>query len=83
VELQIVSIYAGTKGHLDRLKVSAVRAFEVHLHRYAQQEAAATLSRIVETGTLDEQTEAELTQICKTAVERFLKEQPEASLAQH
>ncbi len=83
VELQIVSIYAGTKGHLDRLKVSAVRAFELQLHRFAQQEAAATLSRIVETGTLDEQSAAELTQTCKTAVERFIKEHPEASVAEH
>ena len=83
VELQIVSIYAGTKGHLDRLKVSALRAFEGHLHRLAQQEGAATLGRVIETGALDEQTAEELTQICKTAVERFLKEHPEASLAEH
>jgi len=82
VELQIVSIFAGTKGHLDRLKVSAVRTFEVHLHRFAQQEASATLARIVETGALDEQTAEELTQLCKTAVERFIKEHPEASLGE-
>jgi len=60
----------------------AVRAFEVYLHRFAQQEAAATLSRVVATGALDEQTAAELTQTCKTAAERFIKEHPEASLAE-
>ncbi len=39
------------------------------------------LDRIVETGTLDDQTTDELTQLCKTAGERFLKENPEAGLA--
>ena len=52
VELQIVSIYAGTKGHLDRLKVSAIGAFEPFLHRMAREEAADTIDRILETGSL-------------------------------
>ncbi len=81
VELQVVSIFAGTKGHLDRLKVSAVRACELALHRHARQEGAATLARVVESGTLDEQTARELTELCRQAVERFLQEHPEAGLA--
>ena len=81
VDLQIVSIFAGTKGMLDRLKVSAIGAFEPHLHRVARDEAGAALDRILETGQLDEQTEETLTATCKTAVERFLKEHPEASVA--
>jgi F-type H+/Na+-transporting ATPase subunit alpha len=83
VELQLLSMFAGTKGHLDRLKVSAVRAFEITLHRHAQQEGSATLGRIVESGKLDEQSERELGELCRQAVERFLKEHPEAGLAQH
>jgi len=81
VELQITSIFAGTKGHLDRFKVSAVLAFELFLHREARDTAQPTLDRIIESGAIDEQTEAELTQLCKTAGDRFLKENPEASLA--
>ena len=76
-------MFAGTKGHLDRLKVSAVRVFEITLHRNAQQEGAVTLARIVASGKLDEQSERELGELCKQAVERFLKEHPEAGLAQH
>ena len=40
VEYQILSIFAGTKGHLDRLKVAAVLPFELFLHRYAEEEKA-------------------------------------------
>jgi F-type H+-transporting ATPase subunit alpha len=81
VELQIVSIYAGTKGLLDSLKVSAIGAFEPALHRYAQDNGAETLERIVSTGVLDEQTEEELSKLITAAVDLFLKENPEAALA--
>ncbi len=51
VELQIVSIFAGTKGHLDKLKVTAVRAFEpVPPPLRARSRAAEVLETIVATG---------------------------------
>ena len=80
VELQIVSIYAGTKGFLDKLKVSAVGAVQPSLHRYAQDNGAETLKRIISTGVLDEQTEEELSKLITSAVDLFVKENPEASL---
>jgi F-type H+-transporting ATPase subunit alpha len=81
VELQIVSIYAGTKGFFDKLKVSSLGDFEPALHRYARDNGAATLDTIVETGVLDEQTEEELSKLITGAVDLFLKENPEAALA--
>jgi len=81
VELQIVSIYAGTKGHLDRLKVSAIGAFEPFLHRMAREEASGTLDRILESGSLDDESREQLDALCQKAVERFLKEHAEASVA--
>ena len=81
VELQIVSIFAGTKGLLDTMKVSAIGAFEPALHRYARDNGAETLDRIVSTGVLDEQTEEELSKLIKAAVDLFLRENPEAALA--
>jgi len=81
VELQIVSIYAGTKGMLDTMKVSAIGAFEPFLHRHARDNGAETLDRIISTGVLDEKTEEELSQLIKTAADLFLKENPEAALA--
>jgi F-type H+/Na+-transporting ATPase subunit alpha len=76
-----VSIFAGTKGYFDSLKVSALGAFEPALHRYARDNGADTLNRIVETGVLDEQTEEELGSLITAAVDLFLKEHPEAALA--
>ncbi len=80
VELQIVSIFAGTQGYLDRLKVSYIRNFELFLHRFVQDEAADTLRTIVETGKLDDATKEALSEACERAVERFLKENPEANV---
>jgi F-type H+-transporting ATPase subunit alpha len=81
VELQIVSIYAGTKGLLDGMKVSAIGAFEPYLHRHARDNGAETLARIVSSGVLDEATEHELAQLIKAAVELFIREHPEAARA--
>jgi len=81
VELQIVSIYGGTKGLFDGLKVSAVGAIQPSLHRYAQDNGAETLERIISSGVLDEQTEEELTNLISSAVDLFIKENPEAALA--
>jgi F-type H+-transporting ATPase subunit alpha len=81
VELQIVSIYAGTKGLLDGMAVSAIGAFEPFLHRHARDNGAETLDRIVSTGVLDDATENELAELVKAAVDLFIKEHPEAARA--
>ncbi|HMA18847.1 MAG TPA: F0F1 ATP synthase subunit alpha, partial [Thermoanaerobaculia bacterium] len=52
VELQIVSIYAGTKGFLDSLRVEAVLPFEAGLHDFVRREHSEVLSAIVNTGKL-------------------------------
>ena len=83
VELQIVSIFAGTQGHLDALKVSYIRTFEPFLHRLAQDDAPQTLERLLATGKLDDQTSDELSKLCQSAVERYLKENPEAGVGEH
>ena len=81
VGLQIVSIFAGTKGHLDRLKVGSVRPFESFLHRHVTEEGGEVVDHIVSTGELDDDTAEKLSALCKAAVDRYLKEHPEASLA--
>ena len=40
VELQVASIYAGTKGFLDSLRVESVLAFETGLHEFLKSEHA-------------------------------------------
>ena len=83
VELQIVSIFAGTQGLLDDMKVSAIVAFGPSLYRYARDNGAETLDRIVSTGVLDDQTRDELSALITAAVDLFLKEHPEAALGEH
>ena len=81
VDLQIVSIFGGTKGLFDGLKVSAVGAIQPSLRRYVQDNGAETLERITTTGVLDEQTEEELSKLIAAGVDLFVKEHPEAALA--
>ena len=83
VELQIVAIFAGTQGFLDDMKVSAIVAFIPNLYRYAGDNGAETLERIVSTGDLDDQTRDELSALITAAGDLFLKEHPEAALAEH
>jgi F-type H+-transporting ATPase subunit alpha len=81
--LQIVSIYAGTKGHMDRLKVSAIGAFEPNMHSFVEAEGADVLDTIVSTGELSDETAEKLGALIDKAVDLFLKEHPEASVAEH
>jgi F-type H+/Na+-transporting ATPase subunit alpha len=46
VALQVASIYAGTKGHLDSLAVSDVGRFERELHQWLKDSRAALLDAI-------------------------------------
>ena len=81
VEEQIVAVFAGTKGHLDRLAVSSILAFEPNLYRYARENGADVLETILTTGELSEETEEKLAALIEAAVDLFLKEHPEASVA--
>ncbi|MCB9713074.1 MAG: F0F1 ATP synthase subunit alpha [Myxococcales bacterium] len=50
VALQVASIYAGTKGHLDSYKVSDVKRFESELHAWLKDHRAALLDKIRSAG---------------------------------
>ena len=47
VELQIASIFAGTKGYMDSLKVESIRDFETGLHEHLKSRSKEILSAIV------------------------------------
>jgi F-type H+-transporting ATPase subunit alpha len=46
VALQVASIYAGTKGYLDKLEISQVGRFEKELHEWLSEKRADLLERI-------------------------------------
>ncbi len=81
VELQVASVFAGTHGFLDRLKVEAVLAFEAYLHEFLQARHRATLEAVATTGALGAVIEADLTAGCQGALEAFLREHPEGAVA--
>src|ERR687898_892046 len=65
VELQVISIFAGTNGYLDDLPVEDVRRFESELHDFFSTRKSELLAAIRDTGQLPD--EAEL----KQAVDDF------------
>ena len=81
VELQVASIYAGTKGYLDSLRVDAVRPFEAALHEHLKSENPDVLSAVASTGKLEKQTEEALAGAITGFKEKFVKENREAAAA--
>ncbi|MDW3204734.1 MAG: F0F1 ATP synthase subunit alpha [Alphaproteobacteria bacterium] len=63
VSEQVLSIYAGTKGYLDKIAVGDVNRYESKLLEHARSEHKATLDKIDDTGVLDEDTEKALVSI--------------------
>jgi F-type H+-transporting ATPase subunit alpha len=74
VELQVASIFAGTRGFLDKLPVDAVLPFETGLHQFLRSEHGDVLSAIVATGKLETATEEALSAAIRTYLERFTRE---------
>ncbi len=52
VELQVLSVFAGTSGVLDDLPVSEVKRFETELHEYFSTRYSGLLAEIRDTGAL-------------------------------
>jgi F-type H+-transporting ATPase subunit alpha len=67
VEKQVVSIYAGTKGYVDKLPISEVAAYERGLHDFIEKKYASIYENIRAKKQLDADTEAQL----KKALDEF------------
>ncbi|MER7077034.1 ATP synthase F1 subcomplex alpha subunit [Saccharopolyspora kobensis] len=70
VEEEVVSLYIGTKGHLDSVPVGDVRRFESEFLAHMRRSHATTLKDIVETGKLSDDGE----KVIVDAVEDFKKQ---------
>ncbi len=62
-EDQVVSIFAGTQGHLDDLAINQVLPFEKALLRHVHDEFPEVLKELVETGELSDESAKRLTKI--------------------
>ncbi|MCA1582174.1 MAG: F0F1 ATP synthase subunit alpha [Acidobacteria bacterium] len=81
VDLQVVSIYAGTRGHLDSLRVESILDFEAQLHQFMRSDRSQVLSAIVATGKLEKDTEEALAAAIKEFKDRYVKENAGAQAA--
>jgi F-type H+/Na+-transporting ATPase subunit alpha len=78
VALQVASVFAGTKGFLDDLRVDAVLPFEQTLHTYVLAEKSALLDEVRKAGKLTKEIEDALSLAIAEAKKIFLAEKPEA-----
>jgi F-type H+-transporting ATPase subunit alpha len=75
IEDQVVVIFSGVRGFLDKLDPSQVTAFEKDFLPFVKSEHPDILKTIVETNTLPEATEKKLNEICASFVSSWLERQ--------
>ncbi|MFH1434361.1 MAG: F0F1 ATP synthase subunit alpha [Pseudomonadota bacterium] len=71
VEKQVLIIYAGTNGFLDKLPVSELAKYEKELYDYAESKHPEVLSTIREKKQLDNEFKKKLNTVIKEFTERF------------
>jgi len=77
VGLQVMSVYAGTQGFLDDLKISAVRLFEAALHKWLSDDQAALIDKVEKASKLDDALATEMKAAIKEFKDQYVREQPD------
>jgi F-type H+-transporting ATPase subunit alpha len=70
-EDQVIAIYAGTRGFLDKLAVSDILSFQDALVAHIKGSHPAVIESIVEKGAIDEATDAKMKEILGKFTEEF------------
>ncbi|RME37601.1 MAG: F0F1 ATP synthase subunit alpha [Planctomycetota bacterium] len=78
---QVVSIFAGTQGHLDDVPVNRVLEFEKTLLAHVHGEFPEILEELNRTGELSDELAGKLTEVIRNVKTRFLGEPEEAKEA--
>jgi F-type H+-transporting ATPase subunit alpha len=81
VEKQVLIIFAGGNGLLDDMPVDQCREFESELYKFMDNSAPATLQKIREKKTLDDELKKEVLTLLKDFKERFVKQRKQAAVA--
>jgi F-type H+-transporting ATPase subunit alpha len=81
VEKQVLIIFAGGNGLLDDMPVDQCREFEAELYKFMDNSAPATLQKIREKKTLDDELKKEVLTLLKDFKERFVKQRKQAAVA--
>ncbi|HXG59486.1 MAG TPA: F0F1 ATP synthase subunit alpha [Thermoanaerobaculia bacterium] len=78
VGLQVASVFAGTQGFLDNLKVEAVRPFEAALHQWMSDERAELIQRLETSPKFDEALAGDLRSAISEFKESWIRDHAEA-----
>jgi F-type H+-transporting ATPase subunit alpha len=81
IALQVMSVYAGTKGFLDNLKVEAIRPFETAMHQWLIDERADLLQRVETAPKFDDALEKDLRAALDEFKKEYVKDQADALAA--
>lgn len=81
VEFQVLSIFAGTRGFLDNIKISHIRDYEESLHKYFKEEKNEILKEIKEKKDISKDLESKIAEVLKDFTSFYLKENTEARIA--
>src|SRR5271163_3121689 len=72
VERQVLMIFAGTHGYLDKFPINQVRDFEKDLYKYAETTNPGLLNTIMEKKVLDDNLKTEMSRVIKEAKQQFV-----------
>jgi F-type H+-transporting ATPase subunit alpha len=72
VEKQVVLIYAGTRGFVDKLPLEALRDFEMELYRTLDEKHSSLLASIRDKRELTTEIEAELKKVLAEFSSKFV-----------
>jgi F-type H+-transporting ATPase subunit alpha len=73
VEKQVMLVYAGTRGFVDKLPVSSLRDYERELYRTLDEKYPSLLSSIREKGELTNEIDAELKKVLTEFSSKFIQ----------
>ncbi|MGZ4809138.1 MAG: F0F1 ATP synthase subunit alpha [Thermoanaerobaculia bacterium] len=76
---QVVSVFAGTQGFLDSLRVEAIRTFEAALHQWMSDEHLALIEKLEKAPKFDDALSGELKKAIAEFKEQYLREHADAA----
>ena len=79
IEEQVLSIVAGTRGHLDGVAVASLGDFEAQMHRYFRDQKPEILAEIRETGAISDELGEQIGNAMTEVCDSFLADHPEAA----
>jgi F-type H+-transporting ATPase subunit alpha len=71
---QVLSIYAGTRGHLDKIPTQLVHTWEKGFLQFVREERSSLVQKISDTKKIDDETEREVEQAIADFQKRFAAE---------